>query len=146
MNTGSTTAQPRLKLAATIQGCKVWAARHNETERKPIGYRNTVSRKYASPMHDAKVPPTSGSTPAGEGTPGSIGISYVRKNQFVPRSTWTASGFSLGRATTVRSIIIGDDKPQDRFPETYDEYFPSGIPGGRLRTRLDDERVRGLAL
>ena len=59
MNTGiDDSANLAWKLAAVIQG---WGGpkllETYETERKPVGYRNTgASRKYASLMHDAVVP------------------------------------------------------------------------------------------
>ena len=78
MNTGiDDSSNLAWKLAATIQGWggpKLLAT--YETERKPIGYRNTgASRKYASMMHDAKVPPdVEAEGPVGEAARrGSIG-------------------------------------------------------------------------
>ena len=153
MNTGiDDSSNLAWKLAATIQGWggpKLLAT--YETERKPIGYRNTgASRKYASMMHDAKVPPdVEADGPAGEAARRAASeISYVRKNHFVRPEHMDGVGVQLGARYDGSPIIIGDDKPpEDRFPETYDEYFPSGIPGGRLaHLWLDDERVQGSSL
>jgi 2-polyprenyl-6-methoxyphenol hydroxylase-like FAD-dependent oxidoreductase len=153
MNTGiDDSSNLAWKLAATIQGWggpKLLAT--YETERKPIGYRNTgASRKYASMMHDAKVPADiEVDGPAGEAARRAASeMSYVRKNHFVRPEHMDGVGVQLGARYDGSPIIIGDDKPpEDRFPETYDEYFPSGIPGGRLpHLWLDDERGQGSSL
>ena len=39
------------------------------------------------------------------------------------------------------------EPPPDHFPETYDEYVPSGVPGGRApHLWLDDARGQGSSL
>lgn len=153
MNTGiDDSSNLAWKLAAIIQGWggpKLLAT--YETERKPIGYRNTgASRKYASLMHDANVPPdVEAEGPVGEAARQAASeISYVRKNHFVRPEHMDGVGVQLGARYDGSPIIIGDDPPPtDRFPETYDEYVPTGIPGGRLpHLWLDDEREQGGSL
>jgi len=153
MNTGiDDSSNLAWKVAAMIHGWggpKLLAS--YETERKPIGYRNTgASRKYASMMHDAKVPPdVEAEGPAGEAARKAASeISYVRKNHFVRPEHVDGVGVQLGARYDGSPIIIGDDAPpEDRFPERYDEYFPPGIPGARLpHLWLDDERLMGGSL
>ena len=140
------------KLAAVLQG---WGGDKlldtYETERQPIGRRNTgASRKYAALMHDAVVP---GDIEA-EGTAGEAAraaashMTYIRRNHFCRPEHMDATGVQLGGRYDGSPIIIADGKaPADVFPDTYDEYVPSGQPGGRApHLWLDGERRTGGSL
>jgi hypothetical protein len=153
MNTGiDDSSNLAWKLAAVLQGWggpKLLAT--YETERKPIGYRNTgASRKYASLMHDAVVPPdVEADGPLGDAARRAASeISYVRKNHFVRPEHTDGVGVQLGARYDGSPIVIADgEPPADRFPETYDEYIPTGVPGGRApHLWLDDERAMGSSL
>jgi 2-polyprenyl-6-methoxyphenol hydroxylase-like FAD-dependent oxidoreductase len=140
------------KLAAVLHG---WGGTKlldtYQIERKPQGLRNTgASRKYASMMHDAQVPEDiEMEGPQGEAArlAGSQ-LTYVRKNHFVRAEEEDAVGVQLGARYDGSPIIIGDEPPPpDIFPETYDRYTPSGIPGGRApHLWLDAARVMGSSL
>ena len=152
MNTGiDDSANLAWKLAAVVQG---WGGPRlldsYETERKPVGYRNTgASRKYASRMHDANVPEdVELDGPIGDAARKIASeLSYVRKNHFVRPEDQDAVGVQLGSHYESPVIIPDGEAPADVFPETYDEYTPSGLPGGRApHLWLDDERVMGSSL
>ena len=153
MNTGiDDSSNLAWKLAAVLQG---WGGPRlldsYEAERKPIGYRNTgASRKYASRMHDAVVPEdVELDGPAGEAArEAASNLSYVRKNHFVRPEDQDAVGVQIGGRYDGSPIIIADgEPPPDQFPETYDEYVPSGLPGGRApHVWLDDVRGMGSSL
>ena len=153
MNTGiDDSSNLAWKLAAVLQG---WGGPRlldsYEAERKPIGYRNTgASRKYASRMHDAVVPEdVELDGPAGEAArEAASNLSYVRKNHFVRPEDQDAVGVQIGGRYDGSPIIIADgEPPPDQFPETYDEYVPSGLPGGRApHLWLDDIRGMGSSL
>jgi 2-polyprenyl-6-methoxyphenol hydroxylase-like FAD-dependent oxidoreductase len=153
MNTGiDDSSNLGWKLAAVLQG---WGGSKllstYETERKPIGHRNTgASRKYASLMHDAVVPSdVELDGPAGEAARRAASeISYVRKNHFVRPEHQDGVGVQLGARYDGSPIIVADgEPPADRFPETYDEYSPTSLPGGRApHLWLDDKRVMGSSL
>ena len=153
MNTGiDDSSNLAWKLAAVLQG---WGGPRlldsYEAERKPIGYRNTgASRKYASRMHDAVVPEdVELDGPAGEAArEAASNLSYVRKNHFVRPEDQDAVGVQIGGRYDGSPIIIADgEPPPDQFPETYDEYVPSGLPGGRApHVWLDDIRGMGSSL
>ena len=153
MNTGiDDTSNIGWKLAAVLQG---WGGPKlldtYETERKPIGYRNTgASRKYASRMHDAVVPDNvEAEGPEGDAARQAASeLSYVRKNHFVRPEENDGVGVQLGGRYDGSPIIIGDEPPPaDVFPDTYDDYFPTGIPGGRApHLWLDDKRTMGSSL
>lgn len=153
MNTGiDDSANLAWKLAAVLQG---WGGPGlldtYETERKPIGYRNTgASRRYASLMHDAVVPEdVELDGPLGDAARKAASeISYVRKNHFVRPEEQDCVGVQLGARYDDSPIIVPDgEPPQDRFPETYDEYVPSGVPGGRTpHVWLDAVRGQGSSL
>ncbi len=153
MNTGiDDSANLAWKLAAVLQG---WGGPRlldsYHAERKPIGHRNTgASRKYASMMHDANVP-------ADVEADGSVGdaariaaanLSYVRKNHFVRPEDQDAVGVQIGGRYDGSPVIVADgEPPADIFPDTYDEYMPSGLPGGRApHLWLDAERGQGSSL
>ena len=153
MNTGiDDSSNLAWKLAAVLQG---WGGSRlldsYEAERKPIGYRNTgASRKYASRMHDAVVPEdVELDGPAGGAArEAASNLSYVRKNHFVRPEDQDAVGVQIGGRYDGSPIIIADgEPPPDQFPETYDEYVPSGLPGGRApHVWLDDIRGMGSSL
>jgi hypothetical protein len=153
MNTGiDDTSNLAWKLAAVLQG---WGGPRlldtYESERKPIGYRNTgASRKYASRMHDAVVPQdVELEGPAGDAARKAASeISYVRKNHFVRPEDQDGVGVQLGGRYDGSPIIVPDgEPPPDRFPEAYDVYVPSGVPGGRApHVWLDDARGPGSSL
>jgi 2-polyprenyl-6-methoxyphenol hydroxylase-like FAD-dependent oxidoreductase len=140
------------KLAAVLQG---WGgAKLLDTyglERKPIGRRNTgASRKYASMMHDAVVP----ADVEAEGLAGDAArehasqMTYIRKNHFCRPEHMDAAGVQIGGRYDGSPLIVPDGlPPEDVFPTTYDEYFPTGIPGGRApHLWLDDKREMGGSL
>jgi 2-polyprenyl-6-methoxyphenol hydroxylase-like FAD-dependent oxidoreductase len=140
------------KLAAVLQG---WGGEKlldsYQIERKPAGHRNTgASRKYASMMHDAVVPDdieTEG--PAGDAVREQAShMSYIRKNHFCRPEHVDAAGVQIGGRYDGSPIIVPDgNPPEDVFPTTYDEYFPSGMPGGRApHLWLDDTREMGGSL
>ena len=153
MNTGiDDSSNLAWKLAAVLQG---WGGPKlldtYESERKPIGIRNTgASRKYASMMHDAVVP----DNVEAEGPEGELAriavsnLTYVRKNHFVRPEHQDAVGVQIGGRYDGSPIIVADSEPPaDIFPDTYNEYTPSGVPGGRApHLWLDAERVQGSSL
>jgi len=153
MNTGmDDSSNLAWKLAAVLQG---WGGPRlldtYQTERKPIGLRNTgASRKYASLMHDADVP----DSVEAEGPEGDAArmlasnMTYVRKNHFVRPEHQDAVGVQIGGRYDGSPVIVPDGAPPaDVFPQTYDTYVPSGLPGGRApHLWLDSERVMGSSL
>lgn len=153
MNTGiDDSANLAWKLAAVLQG---WGGPilldSYEAERKPIGIRNTgASRKYALRMHDAVVPEEIElDGVAGEAARAAAAqMTYVRYNHFNRAEDKDAVGVQLGGRYDSSPVIIGDGKPPaDVFPETYDEYLPNGLPGGRApHLWLDDFRGMGSSL
>ena len=153
MNTGiDDSANLAWKLAAVLQG---WGGPRlldtYEAERKPIGYRNTgAARKYASMMHDAVVPEDiERHGPVGETVrKAAAEMSYIRKNHFVRLEEQDCVGVQLGARYDGSPIIVPDGEPPlDHFPETYDEYVPSGVPGGRApHVWLDDVRRQSSSL
>ena len=154
MNTGiDDSANLAWKLAAVLQG---WGGSRlldsYENERKPIGYRNTgASRKYASRMHDANVPDDVELDGAARrcGAQGRVRNVLCAAQSFrAARKSRTPSAVQLGARYDGSPIIVPDgEPPEDVFPETYDEYTPSGLPGGRApHAWLDAERVMGSSL
>jgi 2-polyprenyl-6-methoxyphenol hydroxylase-like FAD-dependent oxidoreductase len=153
MNTGiDDSSNLAWKLAAVLQG---WGGPRlldtYEAERKPIGRRNTgASRQYASRMHDAVVPDNI----EADGAAGNAAraeaaqMTYVRYNHFNRAEDVDAVGVQIGGRYDGSPIIIADGTPPpDVFPQTYDEYVPSGLPGGRApHLWLDDRRVMGSSL
>ncbi len=153
MNTGiDDSSNLAWKLAAVLNG---WGGSKlldsYEFERKPIGNRNTgASRKYASMMHDAVVPADiEADGPIGEAARvAASNMTYIRKNHFVRPEHQDALGVQIGGRYDGSPVIVPDGvPPADIFPQTYDEYTPSGIPGGRApHVWLDAERVMGSSL
>lgn len=153
MNTGmDDSSNLAWKLAATIQG---WGGPKlldtYQAERKPIGHRNTgASRKYASMMHDAKVPENvEAEGPEGDKAREEASrLTYVRKNHFVRPEEDDATGVQVGSRYDGSPVIVADGAPPaDVFPDTYDRYTPSALPGGRLpHVWLDGERVMGSSI
>jgi 2-polyprenyl-6-methoxyphenol hydroxylase-like FAD-dependent oxidoreductase len=153
MNTGiDDSSNLAWKLAAVLQG---WGGPRlldsYQAERKPIGYRNTgASRKYASRMHDAVVSEEiERDTPAGEAArEAAAKLSYVRYNHFNRAEDKDAVGVQLGSRYDGSPIIVADgEPPPDVFPDSYDEYLPTGLPGGRApHVWLDDIRAMGSSL
>jgi 2-polyprenyl-6-methoxyphenol hydroxylase-like FAD-dependent oxidoreductase len=153
MNTGiDDSSNLAWKLAAMLQG---WGGPllldSYEAERKPIGYRNTgASRKYASRMHDAVVPDeVEADGPAGDAARAAASkLTYVRYNHFNRDEDKDAVGVQIGGRYDGSRIIAADgEPPPDVFPETYDEYIPTSLPGGRApHLWLDDRRQMGSSL
>ena len=153
MNTGiDDSVNLAWKLAAMLQG---WGGAKlldsYQAERKPVGYRNTgASRKYASLMHDAVVPEAiEADGPAGDAARfAGANLTYVRKNHFVRPEHMDAVGVQIGGRYDGSPVVVSDgEPPADIFPATYDEYIPSGIPGGRApHLWLDAERSMGSSL
>ena len=154
MNTGiDDSSNLAWKLAAVLQG---WGGPRlldsYETERKPIGYRNTgASRKYASMMHDAVVP----DDVEAEGPVGDAARQAASEHVLRPQEPLRAAGARGRRRRAARRPLrrLADHRRRRRtaarriFPETYDEYVPSGVPGGRApHLWLDDERGTGSSL
>jgi len=153
MNTGiDDSSNLAWKLAAALQG---WAGPRlldsYEAERKPIGYRNTgASRKYASRMHDAVVPDeVEADSPAGDAARVAASkMTYVRYNHFNRDEDKDAVGVQIGGRYDGSPIIVADgEPPPEVFPDTYDVYVPTSLPGGRApHLWLDDNRGMGSSL
>jgi hypothetical protein len=75
-------------------------------------------------------------------------MTYIRKNHFCRPEHADATGVQIGGRYDGSPVIIADgNPPEDVFPATYDEYAPSGIPGGRApHLWLDDKREMGGSL
>jgi 2-polyprenyl-6-methoxyphenol hydroxylase-like FAD-dependent oxidoreductase len=153
MNTGiDDSSNLAWKLAAVLQG---WGGPRlldsYEAERKPIGYRNTgASRKYASRMHDAVVPDeVEADGPAGDAARAAASkLTYVRYNHFNRDEDKDAVGVQIGGRYDGSPIIVADgEPPEEIFPESYDLYVPTSLPGGRApHLWLDDLRQMGSSL
>ena len=153
MNTGiDDSSNLAWKLAASVQG---WGGprllESYEAERKPIGLRNTgASRKYAARMHDAVVPENiEADGPEGDAARAAAAqMTYVRYNHFNRDEDKDAVGVQIGGRYDRSAVIVADgEPPPDIFPQTYDEYIPSGLPGGRApHLWLDDRRAMGSSL
>jgi hypothetical protein len=118
-----------------------------ETERKPIGYRNTgASRQIATAMGEPSVPEDiEGDGPAGEAARRAAAtLSYVKDNHLVRPEEKDAVGVQLGARYDGSPIIVPDGAPP---PDNLVEYEPSGVPGGRApHVWLDGERGQGSSL
>ena len=101
-------------------------------------------------MHDANVPAdVEADGPVGDAARiAAANLSYVRKNHFVRPEDQDAVGVQIGGRYDGSPIIVADgEPPADIFPDTYDEYMPSGLPGGRApHLWLDAERGQGSSL
>lgn len=85
-------------------------------------------------MHDLVCPPhLEEDSPEGEkARQDVVETSYVKHNHFNKRPAVDCTGVQLGARYDDSPIIVHDvTPPRDRFPESYDAYYPSGIPGGR---------------
>ena len=140
------------KLAAVLQG---WGGpqllQSFEAERRPIGFRNTgASRKYSTKWQPPELPEElEEDTPAGEKARKEVAkISYIQGNHFVVPEDEDCTGVQLGARYDSSPLIVHDgDPPEDKWPESYDMYQPSGIPGGRApHVWLDDKHETGSSL
>lgn len=140
------------KLAATLQG---WGGPRllssYETERRPIGFKNTsASRRYSTKWQGPDIPAElEEDTPAGEAARRKVAqTSYIVDNHFCVPEDEDCTGVQLGARYDGSPIIIPDgEPPEDKWPETYDKYHPSGVPGGRLpHLWLDDKREVGSSI
>ncbi len=75
-------------------------------------------------------------------------LTYVRYNHFNRDEDKDAVGVQIGGRYDGSPIIVADgEPPPDVFPETYDEYVPTSLPGGRApHLWLDDIRQMGSSL
>ena len=140
------------KLAAVLKG---WGGEQllesYEIERKPIGFRNTgACRKYSIKWQDPDIPPElEDETPAGEeARQNAATMSYIADNHFLVPEDEDCTGVQLGARYDGSPLIISNDKPpEDKWPEMYDKYHHSPIPGGRLpHIWLDDKREVGSSI
>lgn len=101
-------------------------------------------------MHDAVVPENvEADGPEGDAAREAAShMTYVRKNHFVRPEHHDAAGVQIGARYDGSPVIIPDgEPPADIFPQTYDEYVPCGVPGGRApHLWLDANRVMGSSL
>ena len=149
MNTGlDDTSNLSWKLAALVQG---WGGPHllesYEQERKPIGHRNTGAARYIARTWHAPVatPAIEDDGPEGEAARReAVNSSYIQNNHFFRDEEVDATGVQLG-ARYDRSPLIAPDGAAP--PENFDEYLPSGVPGGRApHLWLDDRHDHGSSL
>ncbi|KAK5125559.1 hypothetical protein LTR85_000670 [Meristemomyces frigidus] len=140
------------KLAAVLEG---WGGPKlvdsYELERRPVGSRNTgAARKYSSKWHDPEIPNNiEADTPEGEAARKKApGISYIVNNHFNKPEELDCAGVQLGARYNDSPLIVPDgEPPMESFPETYNKYCPSGVPGGRApHIWLDDKREIGSSL
>lgn len=153
MNTGIDDASNLAwKLAAVIHG---WGGpkliESYELERKPVGYRNTqAARKYSTKWHDPRIPPNlEVEGPEGEEARRQAAtMTYISSNHFTKPEHQDCTGVQLGARYDASPLIVPDGEPPvDVFPDTYNEYFPSGVPGGRIpQIWLDEKRGIGGSL
>lgn len=137
------------KLAAVLNGwggSKLLAS--YEIERRPIGFRNTgACRKYSTKWRDPDIPAElEDDTLEGQEARKNVAkISYIADNHFLVPEDEDCTGVQLGARYDGSPLIISHDKPpEDKWPETYDKYYPSAIPGGRLpHVWLDEKRELG---
>jgi hypothetical protein len=101
-------------------------------------------------MHDANVPAdVEADSPAGDvARIAAANLTYVRKNHFVRPEDQDAVGVQIGARYDGSPIIVANgEPPADVFPDTYDKYAPSGVPGGRApHLWLDAGRGQGGSL
>ena len=147
MNTGlDDTSNLSWKLAALVQG---WGGPHllesYEQERKPIGHRNTGAARYIANCMRVATPAIEDDGPEGEAARReAVNSSYIQNNHFFRDEEVDATGVQLG-ARYDRSPLIAPDGAAP--PENFDEYLPSGVPGGRApHLWLDDRHDHGSSL
>jgi 2-polyprenyl-6-methoxyphenol hydroxylase-like FAD-dependent oxidoreductase len=110
--------------------CKGWAPPGlldtYETERRPIGVRNTKeSGQLAEQAATLRIPPhIEEDTPAGE-----AGRAAFRVELDKFREEFASLGIQLGARYDGSPIIVGDGSPPP--PDDPKKYVPSGVPGGR---------------
>lgn len=140
------------KLAAVFKG---WAGpsllSSYEIERRPIGFRNTgACRKYSIKWLDPEVPAEiEDDTAEGEEARQKVSkMSYIADNHFLVPEAEDCTGVQLGARYDGSPLIISDTKPpEDKWPDMYDRYHPSAIPGGRLpHIWLDEKREMGSSI
>jgi hypothetical protein len=75
-------------------------------------------------------------------------MTYVRYNHFNRDEDKDAVGVQIGGRYDGSPIIVPDgEPPPDVFPDSYDEYVPNGLPGGRApHLWLDDNHEMGSSL
>jgi len=140
------------KLAAVFEG---WGGPElvdsYELERRPIGFRNTgAARKYSSKQQDPEIPDNiEADTPEGEAARAKVPkISYIVNNHFNHVEEEDCAGVQLGARYDDSPLVVRDNEPPaEHFPETYNRYYPSSVPGGRApHLWLDEKRERGSSL
>lgn len=140
------------KLAAVLEG---WGGQQlidsYELERRPVGVRNTgAARKYSSKWHDPEIPDNiEADTPEGEeARKRAPEISYIVNNHFNKPEELDCAGVQLGARYDGSPLIVRDEEPPaESFPETYNKYYPSSVPGGRApHIWLDDKREIGSSI
>jgi hypothetical protein len=142
MSTGfDDTSNLAWKLAASVQG---WGGPHllqsYETERKPVGYRNTgAARKISTAWHaPVATPNIEKNTPEGEAERHAAAqSSFVKNNHFFREEEVDATGVQLGVRYDGSPLIIDDG---DAPAEDFDVYHSSDEPGGRAPHLWLDER------
>ena len=104
------------------------------------------STKWPDPEVEAELEKD---TPAGdEARQKAKKMKYIANNHFNVPEDHDCTGVQLGARYDGSPIIVPDgEPPEDKWPEMYDKYHPSGVPGGRLpHIWLDDEREIGSSL
>ena len=122
-----------------------------EAERKPIGFRNTgACRKYSTKWQDPSISSEiEDDTPEGQlARENAAKMSYIADNHFLVPENEDCTGVQLGARYDGSPLIRSDaDPPEDKWPEMFDRYHPSSVPGGRLpHVWLDDEREMGSSI
>ena len=119
--------------------CKGWAPRAlldtYETERRPIGVRNTKeSGQLAEQAATLQIPPhIEEDTPEGEADRAAFRIEL---DKF--REEFASLGIQLGAHYDGSPIVIGDGSAPP--PDEPKKYTPSGVPGGRAPHYWIDDR------
>lgn len=140
------------KLTAVLKG---WGGskllESYQIERRPIGFRNTwACRKYSTKWLDPDIPPElEDDTPEGEEARRTAAkMSYIGDNHFLVPEDDDCTGVQLGARYDSSPLIVPDGMPlEDIWPEMYDKYHPSPVPGGRLpHIWLDDKREIGSSI
>lgn len=150
MNTGIDDAHNiAWKIAVSFNG---WAGPRlldsYETERRPIGFRNTgACRKYSTKWLEPDIPAElEDDTREGEEARRRVSkMSYIADNHFLVPEDEDCTGVQLGARYDGSPLVKSDTEPsEDKWPEMFDRYHPSAIPGGRLpHIWLDEKRGIG---